>query len=215
MLKNTLLPIAILLLAGCSGLAPEPDPGFEVVTYDRHSAFQAAAGTDFSLYTRVRLERATVEFRENWVKDQRRLYDNVIREDDQRRIKTGMADLVEQVLSRELAEEGYTVVTDNGSDVMLFTPRIMELDVYAPDRVKDYIGESLADSKGRMRIELDIHDSVDGQLLATSWQRREDPYDGRMERANSVTNRQAARLMLMRWTDWLFKALATTGNPAD
>ena len=94
---------------------------------------------------------------------------------------------------------------------MLFKPRIVDLDVYAPDRVRNYIGESLADSKGRMQVELDIHDSVSGRLLATSWQRREDPYEGRMERANSVTNRQAFRLMLQRWTDWLFEGLELTG----
>jgi hypothetical protein len=214
-MKNTLLPLVILLLAACATPAPTPDPGFEVAAYDRHSEFQAATGADWSAYTKVRLERATVEFRENWVKDQRRLYANTIREDDQQRIKAGMADLIEQVLSRELVGAGYAVVADNGSDVMLFKPRIRELDVYAPDRVQDYIGESLADSKGRMKIELDIHDTVTGQLLATSWQRREDPYEGRMERANTVTNRQAARLMLLRWTDWLFEALETAGNPAD
>lgn len=210
-MKRILNPALILLLAACAAPVPEPDPGFEVVAYDRHSEFQVATGTDLSAYSKVRLEPATVEFRDNWVEDQRRDYDNIIRENDQERIKTGMSDLVADVLTRELSGQGYTVVTESGADVMLFKPRIVDLDVYAPDRVKDYIGVSLADSKGRMTIELDIHDSESSRLLATSRQSRDDPQDGRLERANTVTNRNAARLMLMRWTDWLFESLDHAG----
>ena len=35
-----------------------------------------------------------------------------------------------------------------------------------------------------------------------------DPQKGYMEEANSATNRQAFRLMLLRWTTWLHENLA-------
>jgi hypothetical protein len=153
------------------------------------------------------LETATVEFRDKWVEDQRRRHDNVIREDDQERIKTGASDLFRDVMLRKLAGEGYTVVTESGAGVMVFKPRIVDLDVHAPDRVRNHIGFALADSKGYMTVELDIRDAASGELLATSTRFMSDPEQGYLERANTVTNRQAFRIMLMRWSDWLFEGL--------
>jgi len=97
---------------------------------------------------------------------------------------------------------------------MRVEPRVVDLDVIAPDRVRDYIGYSLTDSQGNMTLELDFYDSISGELLATTTQYREDPIKGYMEWTTSVTNRQAARLMLERWTSWLREWLdeARTGT---
>lgn len=210
-MKQILIPVLVFLLSACAARAPQPEPGFELVDYDRHSEFQAATGADWSGYSKVMLETATVEFRDNWVEDQRRHSDLKIREKDIERLKTGASDLFREVMSRELSQAGYTVVTDSGADVLLFKPRIVKLDIFAPDRVRDYIGVSLADSKGFMTVELDIHDSVSGELLATTSHYLSDPYDGYMERATTVSNRQAFRMMLMRWSDWLFEGLEKAG----
>mgnify|MGYP001826982177 FL=1 len=196
------------MITACAAQAPAPDPGFEVIYYDRHSEFQVASGVDWISYGKVLLEKASVEFRDNWVRDQKRLYDKKIRETDEERIKTSASELLAKVLTRELPGDGGYEITDKaGAGVMRWTPRIIKLDIIAPDRVSDTISDSLVDSQGSMTIELEIHDSVSGKLLAKVSQYQSDPYKGYMERTTSATNALAFRLMMLRWTDWLFEQL--------
>lgn len=210
-MKRIVIIFLVLLLQACASQAPVPEPGFEVVQYDRHSNFQVASSVDWSGYSKVMLETVSVDFREDWVRDQERLYDNRVREKDLQRIKTGLSELVGGVLSKDMGEAGYAVVDTSGADVMLFKTRVVDLDVYAPDRVRDHIGFAMADSKGRMAIEMDIHDAVSGEMLATSRYFQEDPLDGYMERATTASNRHAFRMMTKRWTDWLLDGLALAG----
>jgi hypothetical protein len=214
-MERIIISATILLLTACASQAPAPEPGFEVIDYDRDGEIQLALDVDWSSYTKVHLETATVEFRDNWVRDQKRLYDNVIREKDEVRIKTGASDLLERVLTRELSNEGaYEIVDEGGPGVMRWTPRIVKLDVIAPDRVKNTVSESLVDSQGSFTIELEIHDSVSGKLLATATQYQSDPYKGYLERTTSATNTQAFRLMMQRWADWLLDNLASVRTDA-
>ena len=199
-----ILFVCPVFILGCANPPPKPEPGLEVVEYDNDGYIQAAPDVNWSRYTHFQLEEASVEFREHWARDLERRNGTVIREKDEKRIKSDMSDLFSKVFSRELLNEGNWVLTEDvGADVLRFTPRIVDLDIYAPDRVRDYIGGALADSKGRMTLELDIHDSMTGRLIATTRQRREDPYDGYMESANSASNHVAFRLMLQRWSGWL------------
>ena len=192
----------------------DPDPresqnnGLDIVEQSRYGEILLAPGVDWSGYSKVKLEKATVTFRENWARDLRRRSDLVVREQDEERIKTSLATLLDEILTREVfLKEDFTMTDESGEDVLRVTPRVVDLDIYAPDRIRNYIGGALADSKGRMTLELEIHDSASGELLATSWQYQEDPYDGYLDEANSASNRQAFRLMMLRWASWLHEAL--------
>ena len=166
----------------------------------------ADADVDWSSYTKVQLERGTVEFRENWARDQQQINNNVIREADLVRIKTDMSDLLEKVLTRKLSDtEGYTLISESGADVLRFTPRIEKLDIYAPDRTRNFVGHVLTDSQGSMVLVLDISDSVSGKLLASAVQKQVDRERGYMEITSSGTNRTAFRQMMDRWATWLLE----------
>jgi hypothetical protein len=206
-MKRIIISATVLLVAACAAPVPEPEPGMEVVGYGRDGEFQAAIGVDWSGYSGVLLETATVEFRENWVRDQKRYNDNIIRERDEVRIKTGTAELLGKVLARELSDAGYALADGNGPGVMRFTPRVADLDVVAPDRVSETIVDHLTDYQGSLTLELDIYDSVSGELLAITRQHQEDPYKGYMERTTSATNRRAFRLMMERWAGWLVEQI--------
>ena len=212
---RTLLVLSMSVLA--YDARPEtPDSNLEIIEQDKYGEFLVAGNVDWSSYSKIQIDKATVAFREHWVRDQRRLYDNIIREKDEERIKSDMSDLLHKVLTGELPGKGdYELTDQSGADVVRFTPRIVDLDIIAPDRVRNHIGYALVDSQLHMTLELDIHDSVSGALLAKSWQYQDDPYKGYMDRANSASNHQAARLMLMRWTTWLEERLdeARSGTP--
>lgn len=212
-MKRIIIFATILLLTACASQAPTPEPGFEVIDYGRDREIQLALNVDWSTYTKVHLETATVEFREGWARSQERYNDVVIRDRDVARIKTHAAELFNKVISRELTKEGgYELASESGAGVMRWTPRIVELDIIAPDRVHDNIVDSLVDSQGSMTIELEIHDSVSGRLLATASQYQSDPYKGYMERTTSATNARAFRLMMQRWAGWLFEQIEKAGG---
>lgn len=205
MFRFIVVSLTLSMLACSSGPPVTPEPGMEIIEHDRDGEFQAAIGVDWGAYSKILLETATVEFRDNWVRDQKRYDDNIVRERDVVRIKTGASELLGKVLTRELSGAGYEMTDESGPGVMRFTPRIVDLDIVAPDRISDNIVVSLTDSQGSLALELEIHDSVSGVLLATTRQYRDDPYKGYMERTTSATNSRAFRLMMERWADWLIE----------
>lgn len=208
------LALSLPVLAETS--PPEiPDPSLQIIEQDRYGEIRVAGGVDWASYSKIQLERATIEFRKNWAQDLRHRSGIIIREKDEQRIKSKLADLLDDVLTGELSSEaGYVFTDESGTDVMRLKPRIVDLDVIAPDRARDYIGHFLTDSQGSMTLKLEIYDSVSGELLATTWKYQEDPIKGYMERTTSPTNSRAFRLMLLRWSSWLNEWLdeARTGT---
>ena len=192
-----LLPCAVIAKATVSEQATDDLP---LVKKDRHGELRLKANADWNRFTHIRLEKATVEFRKHWARDQKNRMGNRPTEENMERIKSNLSELLDEVFRRELTADGRFTMSDNsGENVMRITPRIVDLNINAPDRMRDHIGYSLADSKGSMTLELDIHDSVNDTLLAQMVDSREDPQHGYMEWANSGTNRRAARFMFIRW----------------
>ncbi len=192
-----------------------PESSLDMVERSWHGEIRAAADVDWTSYSKIQLERATVEFRKHWARDLRNRSGIIIKKKDEERIKSNLADLLDEVLKRELSSKaGYVFTVESGADVMRVKPHVVDLDVIAPDRVRNYIGYTLADSQGNMILELEIYDSINGELLATFWQYQKDPLKGYMEWTTSGTNRRAARHMLRRWSTWLREWLdsAPTGT---
>lgn len=198
-----------------TGAAQTPISG-QIITYKAgNGGMSATAGVDWGRYTKIQLDRATVEFRENWLSDQQKTNRSPIRTADVEPIKSEMSDLLDKVLTRALPDMGgYTLTTESGPDVLRFTPRIAKLDVYAPGLVQGYVGHVLIDSKGSMVLVMDISDSISGTLLASAWQPQVDNGKGFTDSANVGSNRSAFGQMMRRWSSWLINLLDTLRNQA-
>jgi hypothetical protein len=226
-MKQAIVLSGLLALATpLSVLAETGDPraveleGMQLVDESRHGAIYADEGIDWSVYTRVRLDPATVAFRKNWLRDQNRYHSNRIRTNDVERIKETMARTFDDVFRDELGGDGgYALTEENGDDVLRITPHIEDLDLYAPDaRSAPGIQRSYTESMGRMTLRLDFYDSVTGDLIATASENREAPRRGYLQWANSVTNTKEARLMFQDWAKRLRERLdeaRTTGIAED
>ena len=194
--------------------------GLELVEKDRRGELYADPGVDWSVYTKIRLDPATVAFRKNWQRDQNRMQSFKVRADDMERIKSELSELFGEVFSEELSTDGgYVIVTDSGDDVLRVTPHIVDLDVYAPDTRTATRTMSYTESAGRMTLKLELYDSVTGDLIAAASDRQEAPRRGYMQWTTSVTNRSEARMMLQRWArdmrERLDEARAGGGRSAD
>jgi hypothetical protein len=175
--------------------------GLELVEKSRRREIYRAPDVDWSVYEAILIDEATVSFRRNWQRDQNRNKPSHIRKADMDRISTGMAELFDDVFTRELTEKGdFTLATAAEDNVLQITPFIVDLDVYAPDpRSSPGIQRSYVESAGRMTLKLHLYDSVTGDLLAVFSDHREAPRRGYMQWANTVSNTQEFRLMLQSW----------------
>jgi hypothetical protein len=200
---------ACVTTAGESASAQATDR-LPLVKKNMHGEWRLDSSANWNGYTAILLERATVEFTKNWARDQRDR-GNRPTEENMGRIKTEVSELLDEVFRQELTTDGVFTLGDTpAADVLRITPRIVDLNIYAPDRMRDHIGYSLADSKGSMTLVLEIHDSVSGALLAQMTENREDPRMGYFEWTTNGSNLQAARFMFMRWGNklraWLIEA---------
>ena len=176
-----------------------------------HGKWQMNTDVDWSRFNKIQLKQATVAFRKHWVRDQRNRSGNRPTPKDIERVKTDLSTQLNEVFTRELTKnDAFMMTGSDGEDVLRITPKIVDLDVYAPDRMRNHIGYSMTDSQGNMTLELEIHDSQSGSLLASVRQYGEDRRKNWFEWTTSVTNKRAAGFILERWgndlRDWLVDA---------
>jgi hypothetical protein len=210
-----LLTLTLALLLPNSEAVAKSQPaevsieGLNLIDKDRRGEIYAEAGVDWNEYTQIKLERATVSFRKNWQRDQNRYDPFKVRDQDVEKIKTRLSDLFNEVFTEELsAEGGYTMTESIGADVMTFVPRIVDLDIAAPDtRNNPGMTTSYVEQAGRMTLILEIYDSQSGDLISKMSHRQDAPRYGYMRWANSVSNTAEARRMLQRWAGMLIKRL--------
>jgi hypothetical protein len=206
---RTVAVVSVLVLLSAPGervQADDPAPevsmeGLKLVEKDRRGEIYADPDTDWSVYSRIQLDEATVAFRKNWQRDQNRSQPFKVRTEDMERIKSELSTLFGEVFAEELKQNGgYELSVESAEDVMRITPRIVDLDVYAPDtRSSPGRTMSYTEQAGRMTLQLDIFDSVTGDMIAKTSDRQEAPRRGYMQWTTSVTNRAEARRMIERW----------------
>jgi hypothetical protein len=182
--------------------------GLELVEKDRRGELYAAPDIDWSVYDKIQLDTATVAFRKRWQRDQNRYHTFKVKASDMEKIKSSLSELFDKVFTEELSKNGgYEVVDEVADNVMRITPRIVDLDVYAPDTPTAGVNRQFTDSAGRMTLKLEIYDSVTGDLIVTASDRRESPRRGYMQWTTSVSNNADARRMLQRWATGLRERL--------
>ena len=210
----TLVWAPVMVVADTPATPVETLDQLQLIKKTSRGELRMATGADWNRYGKIELQKATVTFRKNWARDQKRRNGNRPTEENMQRIKTDLSDLLDEVFRQELTRNGDFEMTETGGeDVMRITPKIVNLNIVAPDRMRDHIGSSFADSKGSMTLEFEVYDSLSGTLLARMTDRREDPQKGYMEWTVSGTNRRAARLMFVRWAKKLRSLLIEAGTP--
>lgn len=212
-LSVSVISLALMALPALS-LADVTTPeistdGMQLVEKDRRGEIYADPGVDWSVYSKIMLDDATVAFRKNWQRDQNRSRAARVSTSDMENIKSSLATLFDEVFVKELQDNGgFEIVEQAGEDVLRITPHIVDLDVYAPDTRGSMNSRSYTDSSGRMTLKLELRDSETGDLIAAASDRRESPYRGYAQWTTSVSNKADARRMLQKWAVGLRERLS-------
>ena len=203
-------------LAGPTALAQDDElpatfDGLELVKNSRAAATYVNPDADFSQYDEVMLMDSYVAFKKDWQKDFNRdavSLSQRVSDQDMERIKQGMADLFREVFVEEITkDDGYKISDTAGENVLLVRPAIIDLDVTAPDTQSASRSYTFVDSAGAATLYIELYDSVSGDILARSIDRREGRDYGRMQWSSSASNRSEARRILRQWAGWLREGL--------
>ncbi|HLF30361.1 MAG TPA: DUF3313 family protein [Xanthomonadales bacterium] len=210
LLFPALTGLAISLSAMGDDAAPQlSSEGLQLLEKDRRGEIYANPDVDWSVYTEIKLEEASVAFRRNWQRDQNRYDPFKVKASDMEKMKKRLSELFGEVFTEELSKDnGYVMAAGSGANVLTIQPAIVDLDINAPD-TNSSAGRSrqYTESAGEMTLKLALYDSVTGELLATASDHRESPYRGYLQWTTSVSNQADARRMLRHWATSLRERL--------
>ncbi len=153
-------------------------------------------------YSKIMIAECEVSFRKNWQRDQnrdRRLIERVSTK-DMDRIRQDMSERFQEIFSSVLAEQGaFEIVESPGEDVLLLSPEIVDLDLFAPDVNAPTRTRFFTTSAGRMTLKMDLKDSGTQAIIGRVIDRRRAREDSVARITNSVTNRVEMDRVMRRW----------------
>ena len=202
--------LAIALVSTTAEARKYPDTTEEGLQRVKDSNMQAvylAPDADLTGYSKIMLDTADVAFKKDWQRNIERSSRTRVSESDMARIRESLAADFDAVFRKELSEGGYELVDSAGEDVLRISPSIVDLYVNAPDLRQAGRVDSYTERAGYMTLNLDLHDSSTGQLIARGIDRREDPRRGYAQWTTSVSNKAAADRILKRWAKTLREGL--------
>ena len=227
-MKNVIVTLSILatlLTVGCASTSetvPTTTPdGLELVRSEKHSAVYIKPEAQLDIYSEFAIVPCQVAFRKNWQRDynsSHRSSGQQIKERDIDRIKRELGEECTTFFTDALSEEpSYNLVAEwqEGQDVLLIRPNIVNLNITSPDVSSPSMTRSYSASAGSMTLYLEFIDAETSEVLVRAYDSKADP-DSFVNYANKITNRQAADRMLRNWATRLREAMdAVLRSPAS
>lgn len=189
------------------GLERVPDTRLEVVYAEPH--------IDLSVYSKLLLIEPQVAFRKDWRRDINRNMPYTITPQDMQNIRTELAAMFNEILTSKLEAGNYVLVKEQGEDVLIIRPAILELNVNAPDTPRTGNTRSLSRSAGDMTLYLELRDSITGDILAKALDHQADLSNVTTFVRDRTRNEQAARRILDEWAQILLSGLDETMRVAS
>jgi hypothetical protein len=205
-------------LAACSTTPPEEElPEDQLVRV----ASRAEGGVfrdiraDFTGYKRLMIEPLTVSFKAGWRRRHPTITDAEIH-----RIVVQAAEIFHEQFVRAMVENGpYTLADVREADVLVIEPRLLDLDIPAPEAAEP-MSRTLVLRSVSMHMTGELRDGVTGTLLM-----RVMMFDGEQDEGNGLTSRWAYRVTnaheilgsLAKWSQLVREALnvAKAARPAQ
>lgn len=186
--------------------------GLTVIKSTRYTEKQIKKDVNWSDYTKYQIAPVEVSFKKDWKQDYNRTQEILSRQvtdQDIVRIKETMRQIVYSEFDDALKNEADLEIVDAAdSNTLLFKPRIINLDLYAPDvQSSPVISRTYARQTIQATLFLEIYDAVSGEIIARWIDTREDPDRGYFDWVNRITNKERARTVVRSWTGRMVEGL--------
>ena len=211
------LVVLACVLAGCGYTrVPEErtDDGLVRVPSRASGGVYRDPAVEFTNYKRIILEPPTIEFTSNWREQHPEVNDSEVA-----RIREEAVKLFRDEFEDELVERGpYEYAEAPAPDVLLVVPRVVDLDIPAPDGEREVGDRTYTPGPVKMQVTGELRDASSNALLARiiifEGQHRYGFNELRL--ANRSTNAHEMRLGFGKWSMMVREALnvakATRGS---
>lgn len=200
--------LAGLWLAGCGytrGPEERTDDGLLRVPSRAAGGVYRLPGAEFNQYRKIILEPPTIEFTDNWRDSHPEVTDAEVL-----RIRSEAVKLFRDEFEREMVKRGtYTFADAPAADVLLITPRILDLDIPAPEANLSAATRSYTPGPVKMQVAGDLRDGDSSALVA-----RVIIFEGQtrygfneLRLANRGTNAHEMRVAFGKWARMVNEAL--------
>jgi hypothetical protein len=200
--------LSAVLLAGCGYTRlPEErtDDGLVRVPSRASGGVYRNPTADFTPYKRFMLEPPTIEFIEKWREQHKEVDDKEFA-----RIQADAVKLFRDEFLREFVVRGpYELADAPAPDVFQVTPRIVDLDIIAPDAGSEVGQRTLTPGPVTMQVTGELRDSATNTLLAriTIFEGQSRYGFNEFRVANRSTNAHEMRLAFGKWSMMTHEAL--------
>jgi hypothetical protein len=197
-----------MLFAGCKGqLPPEErtDDGLVRVPSRASGGVYRNLEANFTQYKRVMIEPLTIEFRPEWRRQHPEVDDAELR-----RIQNEAVKMFREEFIEVLVDEGpYELTEVREPDVMVVVPRVLDLDIPAPDAGVEPGVRSYAPHPVKMQLNGELRDAMNGAVLlrVIMFEGQERYGFGELRLANRVTNAHEFRVGFTKWSRLVREAL--------
>ena len=187
-MKNLIVSLSMLtmlLTLGCASTSetlPTTTPdGLDLVRSNKHSAVYIKPEAQLDIYNEFAIVPCEVAFRKNWQRDynsSHRSSGQQIKERDIDRIKRELGEECTAFFTDALSEEpSYNLVTEwqQGQDVLLVRPNIVNLNITSPDVSSPSMTRSYSASAGSMTLYLELIDAETSEVLVRAYDSKADP----------------------------------------
>ena len=179
-------------------------------THTKQRLVWVKPGAKFSQYDRVMILDCSVAMQKDWKQNYNLSVgtdlDRQVTDADVQHIESTLAAEFKKVFTTELQKGGYQVTNSPAPDVLLLRPAIIDVQVTAPDLMTAMMDVNVISSAGSGTFYLELWDPSTHTLLARAMDAEPDQQQF-AQQANSVTNLQAADIILRKWSDDLVSHL--------
>ena len=165
---------------------------------------------DLAVYSKLLLVDPQVAFRKDWRRDINQNNPRVVTTQDMQNIRTKLAAMFKEILVSKLKDSDHVLVNEQGEDVLIIRPAILDLNVNSPDTPRSRNQRSVVRSAGDMTLYLELRDSLTGDILAKALDHQVDRSNVTTFMLDSTRNENAARRILEGWAEILVNGLDET-----
>jgi hypothetical protein len=178
-----------------------PD-GLHLVDQNNVGAVYMRPGTELDAYDQILLVDAYVAFAPNWKEDYNRTQRKLslrVTDRDVQRIREEVSREFRKVFTEELESGGYIISSEEGPNVMILRPAIVNLDISAPEIERTNKVRAIVSHAGTLTLYAEIYDSVTSAKIAQVIDSEVVGHRSFDYLASRVTNRQALDEILKYW----------------
>ncbi len=204
--------LAGIAIAGSSSAAtPSTSEGLVAIQSRTVDEIYVRPTANLSAYRRIMVDPGQASLKRNWLKDinsQRDMTRWLVPEDAQQ-VKDLAASTLAPMVAEGFKAEGYEVVGAPAEGVLRLTPSVSDLYVNAPDSHNPGIQRYFVRDGGQATLQLEVRDSVSGQLLGRVIDRGMAREIRLNNRATSVSNQFWFEALFREWASNCAKVFET------